>query len=362
MSTVYYIRVEKGEETSSISDKTIRLLRKIPNLGLIKKGDFVAIKTHFGEQDNIGHIKADIIKHIGEFLKEKSDRIFVTDTNTLYRGLRSNSIEHIKLAHKHGFDLAHIGIPVIIADGLKGRSVTIIKISGKHLKSVKIASDIVNSDFLVCISHMTGHMQTGFGASIKNLGMGCASRAGKLEQHSNVLPSVTNDKCTGCGTCIKWCPANAIKIEGGKALISQLRCIGCGECTVVCEVGAIEIRWSESIRNLQEKMAEYALGVTRAIGRDRMCYVNFLTHMTKDCDCMAKDEPTICDDVGIMASVDPVALDKASVEMIIKANNKDIFKIGYPNIDWAPQLDHAEAIGLGKKEHKIEELTSPVRC
>ena len=203
---------------------------------------------------------------------------------------------------------------------------------------------------------MTGHMQTGFGASIKNLGMGCASRAGKLEQHSNVLPVVTQDKCEGCGICIKWCPANAIKIEDGKAVILQNKCIGCGECTVVCKAGAIEIKWSESIHNMQEKVAEYSLGVTKAIGPQRMCYVNFLTHITKDCDCMAKDEPVICDDMGIMASVDPVALDKASVDIIIKANKKDVFKIGYPDIDWAVQLNHAEAIGLGKTSYEIEEL------
>lgn len=356
MSKVHYIKVGNGEEVTSLADKTIRLLQKIPSLGLIKKNDFVGIKIHFGEKDNIGHISSRVVKRVANFLKEKSERVFITDTNTLYMGSRSNSIEHIKLAYEHNFDLSQIGIPVIIADGLVGRNFTTIEISGKHIKSAKIASDIVNADFLLCLSHMTGHMQAGFGASIKNLGMGCASRAGKLEQHSNVLPSVLRDKCNGCSICIKWCPANAISIENGKAIIVQNSCIGCGECTVVCKNGAIEIKWSESIRNLQEKMAEYALGVAKAIGPQKMCHVNFLTCITKDCDCMAKDEPPICGDIGITASVDPVALDKASVDMLIKANKRDVFKIGYPDIDWSPQLNHAEAIGLGKTSYEIEEL------
>ena len=358
MSKVYCIRVRGRERFSSLSDKTIRLLKKIPYLDSIKKNDFVGIKTHFGEKDNIGYIDPRLIKRIAEFLKERSKRVFITDTNTLYMGSRSNSVEHLRLAYEHNFSPSQIGIPIIIADGLRGRNFIKIEVSGKHLKSVKIAADIVNSDFLLCLSHMTGHMLTGFGGTIKNLGMGCASRAGKLEQHSNVLPSVLRDKCEGCGICVRWCPANAINIEEGKAVIVQNMCVGCGECTVVCKNGAIEIKWSESVRNLQEKMAEYALGVAKAIGPCRICYVNFLTHITKDCDCMSKGEPPICDDIAIMASADPVALDKASVDAVIKINSKDIFKIGYPDIDWSIQLNHAEAIGLGKTSYDIEELAA----
>lgn len=356
MSKVYYVKVEKGEEIATLTHKTIKLLQKIPSLDSIKKNDFVGIKTHFGEKDNTGHIKPVIVGRIAEFLQQKSDRVFVTDTNTLYLGSRSNAIEHIKLAYKHNFGLSQIGIPIIIADGLRGRNYTAVKIPGEHLHSVKIASDIVNTDFLLCLSHMTGHMQTGFGASLKNLGMGCASRAGKLEQHSDVLPSVIKDKCEGCGMCVKWCPTNAIDIEGGKANIVQTRCIGCGECTVVCKNGAIKIKWSINVQKLQEKMVEYALGVIKAVGPGRMGYINFLTHITKDCDCMSKNEPAICDDIGIMASHDPVALDNASVDMAIKMNRKDIFKIGYPEIDWSIQLKHAEVIGIGKTAYEIEEL------
>ncbi len=356
MSAVAYIKVKEGEGISSLAKKTAALLKRSPFLDIIGKNDFVGIKTHLGEKDNIGYIKSGVIKGVVDLLSQRSGRVFIVETNTLYAGSRSNSVEHIKLAHEHDLGLSKTGAPIIIADGLLGRNFVAVKVPGKHLKSVKIAADIVNCDFLLCLSHMTGHMQTGFGAAIKNLGMGCASRAGKLEQHSNVQPGVTQARCNACGTCLKWCPANAIEIEGGKAVISQKDCIGCGECTVVCKTGAIEIRWSEGVRNVQEKMAEYALGVRNAIGAGRTYFINFLTHITKDCDCMAKDEPVICGDLGIMASEDPVALDRASVDMVLKENARDVFKAGYPDIDWSPQLEHAKAIGLGSTDYEIEEL------
>jgi uncharacterized Fe-S center protein len=186
--------------------------------------------------------------------------------------------------------------------------------------------------------------------------MGCASRAGKLEQHSNVLPEVSTAKCTGCGECIKWCPACAIEMKSGRAGITHSKCVGCGECTVTCKAGAIAIRWSETVKALQEKMAEYALGVAKALTPQRMYCLNFLTHITKDCDCMAKDEPPICADLGIAASDDPVAVDQASVDMLLAANRSDIFKKGYPDIDWSVQLKYAESIGLGSTKYELENL------
>ena len=356
MDKVYYIKFGKREDAASISRKAAKLLLKAPFLDLIKEKDFVGIKIHFGEEGNRGYIKPEIVKPLADILQKRSRRFFITDTNTLYIGRRSNAVDHIRLAKEHKFDLASIGIPVVIADGLTGRNYKSVDVAGRHLKSVKIASDIIHTDFLLCLSHMTGHMQTGFGATIKNLGMGCAARAGKLEQHSNVLPEIATAKCTGCGACRKWCPADAIVMEGRKAVIIQDKCIGCGECTVACKIGAIEIKWSESIKNLQEKMAEYALGVVKSIGPQNTYYINFLNHITKDCDCMAKEEPPISEDLGVMASSDPVRLDQASIDEILKKNGKDVFKKGYPGIDWAVQLKYSEEIGLGSTHYKLETI------
>lgn len=354
MNKVYYIKFKKREDPGSVSEKALRAFLKAPFLGLIQKNDLVGIKIHFGEEGNKGYVKPDIVRPIAEALKKRSQRVFITDTNTLYIGRRSNAVDHIKLAEEHKFNMANIGIPVIIADGLTGRNYKSVDINGRHLKNAKIASDIAHTDFLLCLSHMTGHMQTGFGAAIKNLGMGCASRAGKLEQHSNVLPEVSGDKCIGCGACGKWCPAGAIIMKDKKAVIIHDKCIGCGECTIACKIGAIAIRWSEGVKKLQEKMAEYALGAVKSVGAKNTYYINFLSHITKDCDCMAKGEPPICGDLGIMASADPVSIDKASVDEILKENGEDVFKKGYPDIDWAAQLKHAGEIGLGSISYELE--------
>ncbi|MBN1871853.1 MAG: DUF362 domain-containing protein [Candidatus Omnitrophica bacterium] len=355
MSKVYFAKIKNKESVFSVARKAAFLLKKIDFLDSIGKKDFIAVKTHFGEVDNIGHISPKVIKNIVSILKGRSDRVFLIETNTLYMGRRANSAEHIMLAEKHGFGIRNIGAPIIIADGLKGRGFNPIEVDGTHFKKVKIASDLIDYDFMVCLSHITGHMQSGFGGAIKNLGMGCASRAGKLEQHSNVLPSISQGACIGCGICAQWCPEGAIDIKNGKAAIDENKCIGCGECTVICKIGAVEIKWSEAIKVFQEKLAEYALGASKAVGQQNICYINFINHITKDCDCMSRSEPPICNDIGILASKDPVALDQASVDMVIKNNGADVFKKGYPNIDWSWHLKHAERIGLGHRTYEIEE-------
>jgi len=354
VSKVFFIKTSDGESASSLGNKAVRLIELTGFLNSVGENDFIGIKTHFGEEGNLGHIDAGIIARIAGAARQRSKRTFVVETNTLYAGSRSNAAEHSALAERHGFTFSALGVPVIIADGLKGRNFTAVRIDGRHLKEVKIASDVVDADILIVVSHITGHMQCGFGGAIKNIGMGCASRAGKLEQHSNVIPSIAQDKCKGCRECAKWCPAGAVCFSGGKAHIEEKKCIGCGECTVVCKNGAVDIKWSESVRNLQEKIAEYALGVCESTGKDKMLFINFLTHVTKDCDCMAKGEAPVCKDVGIMLSCDPVALDKASVDMITNANKKDIFKEGYPEIDWMPQLSHGKNIGLGSMDYELE--------
>ena len=356
MSEVYFISIKNKEATTSLAEKAVSLIEKSGLTEKITKDDFTAIKTHFGEVGNIGHIHPTVIKNVADTLKAKSNRVFVAETNTLYAGSRSNSAEHTLLANKHGFGIDRIGVPIIIADGLKGRNFTSIKVSGRHFKEVKIASDIIDCDYMVCLSHITGHMQAGVGGAIKNLGMGCASRAGKLEQHSSVLPEVLKEKCIACGVCMKWCPTDAITIKNGKASIDENKCIGCGECTVVCKVGAVEIKWSEEVKMVQEKIAEYALGVQNAIGKKNIFYINFVNHITKDCDCMARDEAPICDDIGIMASWDPVAVDSASINAVLETNGYDIFKKGYPKIDWSSQLIHGESIGLGSRIYEIEPI------
>jgi uncharacterized Fe-S center protein len=353
-SKVYFIPADKREGNESLARKAERLYLELGLHQKIEKDSFVALKIHFGEKGNTGYIKPPWLEGIIRQLQNKTPRAFFTDTNTLYVGMRSNAIDYIQLAEKHGFSLEKTGLPVHIADGLIGEDDEEVKINLRRVKSAKIAAAILHSDFLLCLNHLTGHVQTGLGAAIKNLGMGCASRAGKLEQHSEVHPRIRPKACRNCGICIDYCPAQAIVQGEGCAQIVDERCIGCGECLVVCKVGAVRMRWGSDSVRLQEEMAEYAYSVWSRF-KGKSGFLNFLLKITKDCDCMAADQPEIVKDIGIVASTDPIALDKASADLVVRRAGKDVLRAGY-DIDWSIQLKHGAKIGLGSLEYDLAEL------
>jgi uncharacterized Fe-S center protein len=323
--------------------------------GKIEPDAFVALKLHFGEKGNTGYIRPAWLEKTLYRIRQRTKRAYFTDTNTLYVGLRSNAVDYTQLAGDHGFTLEKTGLPVHIADGLIGEDSEEVAVNLKRVKSAKIAAGILHADFLICLSHLTGHVQTGVGAAIKNLGMGCASRAGKLEQHAEVNPRISAKLCRNCGICLDYCPAGAIVQKEGSAVILNEECIGCGECLVVCKVGAVKMRWGEDSARLQEKMAEYAFAVARHF-RGKIGFLNVLLKVTKDCDCMAKDQPEIVKDIGILASTDPVAIDKCSADLAVKRGKRDVFRAGY-DVDWMLQLRHGADIGLGSLDYELVELT-----
>lgn len=351
---VYFIRASREEEAAVIASKARAIYLALGLNEKIEPEDFVALKIHFGEKNNTGHIKPRWLTGIINEVLKKSQRAFLSDSNTLYVGNRSNSVDHIRLAWEHGFTPDMVRIPVIIADGLVGREKTEVKVEGQRIQTSRIASAFLDSDAMLCLTHVTGHVQSGVGAAIKNLGMGCASRAGKLDQHSVVHPRVNTKQCRNCGLCLRYCPAGAIIQTESYVLIDDEKCIGCGECLVVCKYGAIKMKWDEDSRRLQEKMAEYALAVKNHF-RDKICFLNFILQVTRDCDCMAKNQPAIVADVGIVGSLDPVAVDRASIDLVLKTAGQDAFKKGY-NIDWSVQLAYGEKIGLGSQKYELVEI------
>ncbi len=353
-SQVYWIPADGKEDPQSLSRKAETLYLELGLDERIEKESFVALKLHFGEKGNTGFIQAPWLAGLVRQLRKRTKRAFFTDTNTLYVGMRSNAIDYTALAADHGYSFEKTGLPVFIADGLIGENDEEVKIGLERVQAAKIGAGIVHSDFLLCLSHLTGHVQTGLGAAIKNLGMGCAARAGKLEQHSDVHPRVNSKHCTNCGICLDYCPAEAIDQRDGSAFIIDDRCVGCGECLVVCKVGAIRMRWDENSARLQEKMAEYAFAVWSKFPR-KIGFLNFLIKMTKDCDCMAKDQPVIAGDIGIAASLDPLALDKASADMLVRAAGRNVLRAGY-DLDWSLQLKHGAKIGLGSLDYELVEL------
>lgn len=352
-SRVFFAPARADQPAEAMAAKAEELFLKLGLGDKVEKDSFVALKTHFGEKGNKGHIRAEWLARIVFRLSQRSKRIFFTDTSTLYTGPRSNAVEHIRLAGEHGFSADQTDVPLIMADGLIGQDSEEVKVGLSRVEKAKLASAIVHSDYLVCFSHLTGHIIAGMGGAIKNMGMGCASRAGKLEQHSDVRLRINPKACRNCSLCVDYCPAGCIIQKEGSAFIREEGCLGCGECLVVCKLGAVKMRWDDDAGRLQEKMAEYAYAVHSKF-RDKAAYMNFLVNITKDCDCMAEAQPSIVEDIGILASTDPLALDKASADLVLERAGRDIFRRGY-NIDWSIQLQHGQKIGLGSLDYDLIE-------
>jgi uncharacterized Fe-S center protein len=261
--------------------------------------------------------------------------------------------------------------PIVIADGLRGLSDVAVPIDGAHFPSAYIGTDIHHADAIVSLAHFKGHELSVFGGALKNLGMGCASRRGKLAMHSTVSPKVTRKKCVGCRQCIAHCPADAISIDDAKkAVIDDKKCIGCGECIVVCATEAVQIRWNQSVPVFLEGMMEYAKGVI-APKKGKILYVNFINNISPMCDCVNHSDAPIVRDIGIVASLDPVAIDQASADLVnrepafsgtcLKTNTgpgEDKFPGLYPGVDWDIQLDYAEKLGLGSRTYTLTVLKS----
>ncbi len=347
---------------SKVTDDLKTIHRKIQ--ALFDKGDFwrcfsekdeIAIKIHFGEEGNDTHISPDYFSLIIKTLTKKGALPFYTDTCVLYRSKRSDAVNHLRLADKHGFTYRRAGAPVIIADGLRGGNETEVEINGQLFDKVSIATEAVVANAMICATHITGHMASGLGGTIKNLGMGLASRKGKLRQHSSVKPWIEVNHCTGCGDCLFWCPENAISMNGDVAVINEKLCVGCGECLTVCRFGAVRYNWQTSSENLQRKMAEHALGAIKNKA-DKTCYLSFLTNITKDCDCLNKKQKPAIEDIGIIASRDPVAIDKATLDLIEQHSGKSLTSFSYPSINPNIQIEHGEKIGLGTQEYELVKL------
>ena len=351
-SVVYFQPVINSRDKVQAAANLKKLIKHSGLLEGFKKGELVPVKIHMGEKGNTGHVDAKAAKVVVDKIKSMAAKPFITETNVLYQGSRVNAVDHLMLGAAHGFDPVSLGAPIIIADGIWGENAMEVEIKKKHFETVNIAKPVMYFDSVVSIAHVTGHLLTGFAASLKNIGMGFASRTGKLRQHSNIKPHVKAENCTFCKRCIRHCPVQAIIEERGKAFIKQDVCIGCAECIAACKFAAIADDYTEDAKVLSEKMVEYAYGVLLNI--NKKVFFNFALHITKNCDCMARDEQFIVDDIGIFASSDPVACDKAAADMVLKNAREDIFKKAYPQADfYMNQLVYAQSIGLGQMDYDL---------
>jgi len=312
----------------------------------------------------MSYLRPPYARTIVEAVKSLGAKPFLTDTNTLYRAARHHAVDHLVTAELNGFGFGTVGAPVIIADGLHGHAYTEFAFEGgRHFESLPIPDAIHDADSMVVLSHFTAHLAAGFGATLKNLSMGCSSPQGKRRMHCHSKPTVDPEVCTACGFCTEWCPTGAIQVKD-HAVVDESLCMACGECTVVCPSEAIRIPWDENSSKLQEKMAEYALAVVKQ-KRGRVFYVVGLVDLTPHCDCMSQSEPAFKGDIGFLIGNDPVAVDQAGIDFvngklnwdgkaIREGKESDPLRSIYPRIDWSVQLSYAETIGLGSRTYDLK--------
>ena len=328
------------------------------------KDKYTAIKIHFGEPGNISYLRPNYAKAVVDVVKELGGKAFLTDCNTLYVGRRKNALDHLDAAYENGYNPFTTGCQIIIGDGLKGTDETLVPIDGDYVKEAKIGHAIMDADIFISLTHFKGHEATGFGGALKNIGMGCGSRAGKMEMHSAGKPVVEQSKCVGCGSCRKNCAHDAISFdENRKASIDHNKCVGCGRCIGACPVDAVEAGWDEANDVLNRKIAEYSLAVVK----DRpQFHISLIVDVSPFCDCHAENDAPIIPDVGMLASFDPVALDQACVDLCnqqeIIANSRlgeqphthhDHFTDTHPDTNWKSAIEHGVKIGLGTDQYEL---------
>ena len=379
-SPVYFIDLRTSQK-QNLLDKIRGLVEAAGMKKVVKRRGLTAVKLHFGERGNTAFIRPLLIRPIIDAVRAVGGKPFLTDAGTLYVGTRGNAVDHLETAVLNGFSYSALDAPLIIADGIDGRDEVAVPVNLKHFQDTYISSAVVRAEALISVAHFKLHEMSGFGGTIKNLGMGSASRRGKMDQHSEVAPQINAKKCIACGMCAEQCAHGAITlIERSPdmprpndkvkklARIDPLVCVGCAACVHACPQGAVGINFEIDLPKFMEAMVEYTVGTLKGKEK-RSLFVNFITQVSPACDCYPFSDAPIVPDVGILASRDPVAIDQASADLlqaqpILESSclkgvaNAQVDKIRavYPKIDWQHQLQYAEQVGLGSRAYILTKL------
>ena len=371
-SKVYYTNFK-----ATANENLLQKLRRLCITAGMKEIDFedkyAAIKIHFGEYGNLAFLRPNYAKVVADIVKEQGGKPFLTDCNTLYVGSRKNALDHIDTAYANGFSPFSTGCHVMIADGLKGTDEALVPVDGEYVKEAKIGQAVMDADIFITLTHFKGHESTGFGGALKNIGMGCGSRAGKMEMHNQGKPAVEQEYCVGCGACQRICAHDAPVITDGKAYIDLHKCVGCGRCIGACPKDAVHPTESNSNDVLNCKIAEYS----KAVCQGRPCFhISLICDVSPNCDCHSENDVPIIPNVGMLALYDPVALDVACADLcnsqpvlqngsVLHENCKehheeakchDHFHMTHPDTNWKTGIAHAVKIGLGQEEYELVEI------
>lgn len=350
-SKVYFAPVNDSDNLAGVNAQLRLLLAESKVLSFAIENRKVAVKLHFGEEGTTDFVRPDHLRQICDEIVKQGASPFLSDANTLYRGQRLNSKDHLAVAAKHGFTKQAMGVDIFIPDESIKEHVLEILIDQKHIKTAKIGRCYADADGFLAVTHFKGHALTGFGGTLKNIGMGCATREGKLAQHCDAAPTFYPGNCVGCGECVDVCPVEAIHMEDDKSVLDREKCIGCASCVAACPNRALFVDF-EAGDDLQEKMVEYTYAILKN-KKDRAGFLNFAVRINKECDCWALENSRIAPDVGIFASTDPVAIDKASLDLVNASCGKEIFTEAHPQQNHVLQLEYAEKIGLGNIDYEL---------
>ena len=374
----------------SILAKFERLIEKAGIDQIDFKDKFVAVKVHFGEVGNMAFLRHQYAKVLCDHIKARGGKPFLTDCNTLYVGYRTNALNHLDAAFINGYNPLSTGVHTIIADGLRGTDEREIPVAGgEYVKEAKIGAAVAEADIIVSLTHFKGHVNAGFGGALKNIGMGCGSKKGKMEMHSSGTPRIDGGKCIGCGMCVDHCANDGVHVVDGTAVIDEGHCVGCGYCIAYCPAGAIMTKWDEAKPVMNKKIAEYTKAV---LDGKPSFHVSLVLDVSPDCDCERHNDVPVIPNVGMFASFDPVALDQACVDAANKQpvvqgskadpqvkeastsdhmdgaraipeqaysehaagdDGHDVFRMVHPDTDWAAGLDHAVKLGIGTREYEL---------
>jgi uncharacterized protein len=328
------------EEASSVyftSDISTEGVQKVFDSLSTEFSGRTGIKVHFGEDGNQNFIDPELLKS----LVEKLNGSFV-ETNVLYSSKRRITESHIDLAKEHGFGYAPIDI--LDAEGEKE-----LPVKGKYFDKIYVGSHLDNYDDLVIVSHFKGHGLAGFGGAIKNVAMGLAAIPGKMAMHASSMPVYDTSSCISCGMCVSQCPVDAITLN--PLVIDMDKCIGCGKCIGTCPTYTMRVPWGSTDNNtFNERLVEYAGGI---IKHYPMVYINLLINISKDCDCGAHAAPPFISDIGIVASRDIVALEKASLDLVNKAYGHDDTFSEMTGTSGKNQIEYAYKLGLGNINYQL---------
>lgn len=372
MSKVYFssARAKKWRYEDSMPGKLELLLKEAGLMNYFSPDEWVAVKTHFGSEGAHRIVRPIFLRKVVDALRRIGAKPFVTDT------VRIKGLDYLEVANQNGINHLSVGAPVVIADGLYGKDNIMVK-SGEILGQIAIASLIHDVPAMVVCSHVKGHINAGYAGAIKNLAMGgvssahrtCGWKCGRGAMHTIGEGELIWDKekCELCLQCKDICPLDAISFKDEKLEWDGNICWRCGRCERVCQNESLRLPGDDD--RFMRALAEAAKTVVGTFEQGKILYINFLTEIQPECDCMPMADVPVIQDIGIMVSDDLVSVEQASIDMLIKsvplpgsmASDKQVpagedilFKLH--NRPYMIQVEEAEHLGLGTRNYDLVEI------